>query len=120
MKKRIIGLFLAMSMMLSLAACGSKEPAASTPSAPSTTPSSSASATVTEKREDLVIVMPEDLSTMDPLGNGTTITQNIHRMMYTRLYIDDDGGSMDPVPALAKEFNAISDTEIQIKIYTDW
>jgi len=118
MKRRIMGLFLAMTMVFSLAACGAKEEAPAAPGAPSS-PSASAPA-ATEKREDLVIVMPEDLSTMDPLGNGTTITQNIHRTMYTRLYIDDDGGSMDPVPALAKEFTAVSDTEIQIKIHTGW
>ena len=71
-------------------------------------------------KEDLIIVMPEDLTSFDPLGGTGVPTQNIIRMIYTRLYIDSDDGSMDPVACLAKDLYAVSDNEIDVKIYTGW
>ena len=64
-------------------------------------------------KEDLIIVMPEDLTSFDPLGGTGVPTQNIIRMIYTRLYIDSDDGSMDPVACLAKDLYAVSDNEIE-------
>lgn len=115
-KTRAISLALAMLMGLSLlSGCGPKGNA-STPPAPSTSkPSTSApAAPATPGKTDLVICMPEDLETFDPISTSAMATQATHKMLYVRLYGEDIDSQ--PVDWLAKEFNVLSDTEIEIKI----
>lgn len=68
-----------------------------------------------EVREDLIICMPEDLETLDPVGTSAMATQFVHRVLYVRLYNEDTDGQ--PVPWLLKNFEAVSDTEIDIEIH---
>lgn len=113
-KTRIVSLMLAAVMGLSLlSGCGSKE----TPDASksSTTNPGTSTPVSTTNREDLVICMPEDLETFDPISTSAMATQAIHKMMYVRLY--DDSPDSQPIDWLAKEFNVISDTEIDITIH---
>lgn len=109
-KMRVASFMLAALMGLSLLSGCSKPGNTSTPSSTSTsTPVSS------NKREDLVICMPEDLETFDPIATSAMATQTELKMVYVRLYGED--ANSQPVDWLAKEFNVVSDTEINIKIH---
>ena len=113
-KMRVLSLLLAAAVSVSLlAGCGGDT---STTSQGGTSGSTSGGSTTvsTEGREDLVICMPEDLETFDPISTSAMATQAVHNMMYIRLYHDSESG--EAVPWLAEEFNVISDTEIDIKI----
>lgn len=105
--KRIISLCLTAVMgLLLLSGCGPKEPSNSSTNAPNVN---------TEHREDLVVCMPEDLETFDPVATSSMSSQTVLKMVYVRLYGEDE--QCQPVDWLAKEFNVISDNEIQIKIH---
>lgn len=109
-KMRLVSLALASLMGLSLlSGCGQNQGSTSNTGSGSNTTQLS-----TEGRTDLVICMPEDLETFDPISTSAMATQAVHKMLYVRLYGEDVNSQ--PVDWLAKEFNVISDTEIDITI----
>ena len=113
-KMRVLSLLLAAAVSVSLlAGCGGDT---STTSQGGTSGGTSGGSTTvsTEGREDLVIAMPEDLETFDPISTSAMATQAVHNMMYVRLYYNDTNDQ--PVPMLAEEMTVVSDTEIDIKI----
>ena len=98
-KMRVLSLLLAAAVSVSLlAGCGGDT---STTSQGGTSGSTSGGSTTvsTEGREDLVIAMPEDLETFDPISTSAMATQAVHNMMYVRLYYNDTNDQ--PVPMLA-------------------
>ncbi len=108
-KMRLVSLALAALMGLSLlSGCGQKAGSSSSGNTSGTTQIN------TDGRTDLVICMPEDLETFDPISTSAMATQTVHKMLYVRLYGEDVNSQ--PVDWLAKEFNVISDTEIDITI----
>ena len=108
-KMRLVSLALAALMGLSLlSGCGQKAGSSSFGNTSGTTQIN------TDGRTDLVICMPEDLETFDPISTAAMATQTVHKMLYVRLYGEDVNSQ--PVDWLAKEFNVISDTEIDITI----
>lgn len=112
-KMRVLSLLLAAAMGVSLlAGCGNNGDTGGTSGA--TSGGNSGTTVNTTNREDLVIAMPEDLETFDPISTSAMATQAVHNMMYVRLYYNDTNDQ--PVEMLAEEFNVVSDTEIDIKI----
>lgn len=106
-----------------LAACGGSKPAATTAAPAATqaageTKAEAAAPAATEAREDLVICMPDDLETFDPVSTSAMATMAVLKNTYIRLYGEDE--LAQPIDWLAKEFNVISDNEIQIVINTDY
>ena len=111
-KLRFANLLLAAVIGMSVfTACGSSPDSVST----EVKPAPSQNGDSAEKREDLVVCMQEDLATLDPINTSAIVTQAAHKLIYARLYVEDE--NYQPVPQLAKEFNVISDTEIDIKIH---
>lgn len=111
MRKRTLSLLMAAVMSLTLlAGCGSSGSSSGTSSA-----AGSGTSVSTEGRKDLVVCMPEDLETFDPISTSAMATQATHRLIYARLYGEDTDSQ--PVDWLAEEFNVISDNEIDIKIH---
>lgn len=109
--KRTLSLVMAAAMgMTMLAGCGSAGSASS-----STAGAASAAVTSNEGKKDLVVCMPEDLETFDPISTSAMATQATHKLIYARLYGEDT--ESQPVDGLAEEFNVISDNEIDMKIH---
>ncbi len=65
-------------------------------------------------KSDLVICMPEDLETFDPVGSSAMSTMTITKVIYTRLYTTDE--NMQPQPLFVKEMKVISDNEVDFVI----
>ena len=86
-KFRVVSLVMALAMAVGvLAGCsGSSSSSGSTAASGSTTTSGASTAGKT----DLVIVMPEDLETFDPVNSSARCTMAITRMLYTTLYVPD-------------------------------
>lgn len=123
MKKKVLSLLLVTAMSLSLlAGCGGGGggggAAASKSSGGGAAASGGTTQVSTEGRKDLVICMPEEIETFDPISTSAMNTQAVHKAMYVRLYGEDT--ELQPIDWLAKEFNVISDTEIDIVIHDDF
>ena len=112
--KKVLSLLLVTAMSLSLlAGCGGGD-GNSSKSNGGANPSTSGTTVDTSNRKDLVICMPEEIETFDPISTSAMNTQAITNMMYVRLYLEDTNAEL--YECLAKDFNVISDTEIQITI----
>lgn len=111
-KFRVVSLVMALAMAVGvLAGCsGSSSSSGSTAASGSTTTSGASTAGKT----DLVIVMPEDLETFDPVNSSARCTMAITRMLYTTLYVPDAEGQ--PQPLLAESMDVISDTELHFNL----
>lgn len=103
MKKKIIALFLASAMALSMAACGSKAPASSASGAGSAAAGQKAAA----PDQDLVIGFNLDISTLDPHQVADTLSMSVQSTMYEPLVTFDENQKI--VPALAESWKAESD-----------
>ena len=118
MKKKVLSLLLVTAMSLSLlAGCGGGGGGGGSTSKPggsAAAPSGSGAQVSTEGRTDLVICMPEEVETFDPISTSAMSTQAVTNMMYVRLYLEDTNAEL--YECLAKDFNVVSDNEIQITI----
>lgn len=114
--KRIVTLLLALSMLLSLVACGSKGAPSSEGNKPvENTEKTKVENTEKTKKEDLIIVMNEDLVSFDPTSSSTLSNIAILNLIYSRLYANDE--NLAGIPQLAETVTYASDTELVIKIY---
>lgn len=112
-KLRAVSLMLALALSMGvLAGCGSS---ASSSTAASAAGSAAGSTAATNAKKDIVVVMPEDMETFDPVGSSARSTMAITKMMYTTLYVTDENSQ--PVAVLADSMDVLSDTEIQFTIH---
>jgi len=119
MKKvqRLAAASLAVMMAAGLAACGggssSTTAAATTAAASGETKAAEAApaADASGKRTDLVICMPEDVQSFDPVVNTAISSQATCQMIYTRLY--QTNAEAQPEPLFAKEMNVVDDNTIE-------
>ena len=83
--KKVLSLLLVTAMSLSLlAGCGGGD-GNSSKSNGGANPSTSGTTVDTSNRKDLVICMPEEIETFDPISTSAMNTQAITNLMYVRL-----------------------------------
>lgn len=107
-KVRVLAWILILAFILS--ACGGSSGGSTTaaPGGPETQAPSG------EKKKDITILMPSDITGFDPWAASSVYNQLVLWQMYDRLYeLDED---KKPSPQLTKEAKMISDTEWEIKI----
>lgn len=129
--RKVLSLLLALAMVLSLAACGgsSKEPANSTPDAPSTTepasaPEPSVSDTATPMAaaaESVTVAVDDDSFTIGPWGSDSAVRDWTEAIMWTHLaYRPFIGASLEAGElemVAAKSVNKVDGTTYDVEIY---
>ena len=126
---RFVSLAVALAIVMALiGGCGA--PAATTTTAPPTTPEGEAAAQAgatgpegavaaagADFDADIVIATASDLVTFDPWGTTDPFTAYIIFNLYTRLFVQDK--YIKGVPELAKSYEMVSDTEWRFTIWDD-
>ncbi len=117
MKKRLLSIFIATAMTAAaLAGCGGAgNGGAETSGEVSNAAGQTAAAASNNGKTDLVVAMPDDLTTFDPVGTSAMADMSILKLLYLRLYTRDE--NQQPVPQLCEEYTKPSDTEHLFKIY---
>ncbi|MBQ4425119.1 MAG: ABC transporter substrate-binding protein [Lachnospiraceae bacterium] len=103
--KRLIAALLALLMTLSLAACGGGSSSTAAPSGGADT----------NKKTDLVICMPEDVQSFDPVVNTAISSQATCQMIYTRLYMTN--AEAQPELLFAKEMKVVDENTIEFALH---
>lgn len=104
MKKRLTARILALCMIMTLVACGSKD---TDEQDPSTTKSLSA-------KSDLVVAIDREPQALDPTGSNHSITCTIVSQMYETLLEFDE--KMNIVPCLAESYEEVDDTTLVFRL----
>lgn len=114
--KPFVAMFFVALLAAGLVACSNNSSQKDTATAQSQT-SDDAIVANNGVKSNLVICMPEDLETFDPVASSAMSTMTITKVIYTRLYTTDE--NMQPQPLFVKEMKVVSDNEVDFVIPTD-
>lgn len=113
--KKIVAILMALSMMLSLVACGGAGQDSNATDSGTAESNTVPAETTEEKKTDLIIVQASDMNSFDPCLSNDVKTVGILNMVYNRLYELTD--QLGAYPVLAENVEYISDTVLNIKIH---
>ena len=126
MTKKFLAVLLAMTMVMSMAACGGSKPAASaapaapaTPAAPTASAEPAAPAAPAEKKvkETLTVTLSGEPTSLNPHFVGQLNAYIVDMLIYDTLLLKAPDGSF--LPNIATEWKEIDDTHIQFKLRDD-
>ncbi len=103
--KKTKAVLAALLAALTVAACSNVDAATST-----TNSEGGSSSEATEARNDLVIALQSEAPTLHPYDHKSVSSSYMNDMTFNSLFISDVI-TLDPVPSLVKEYEALSDTE---------
>jgi peptide/nickel transport system substrate-binding protein len=113
MKKRGLSLLLILVLVLSLGV-GCSKPAETTTAAPSQEDTTAATEPAAPVKEELVIALSADITSLDPQGHNDTKSERVSFLLFNRLFkLNTD---FEVVPDLAESWEQPSETEWVIKI----